>query len=135
MIVYQRIPTFRVHLPNNIAVGEWHKDKWYRDPNWHIRTHEMNFYLPFTDAYDENTIWAESEEDKKDFAPMNCNYGEFIEWDGVNLMHGNKINTTVHSRISIDFRIMPYQYYTPSDHGSINTKSEFKIGGYYNLLK
>ena len=28
-IVYQVIPTFRVHLPNNIAVGEFHKDKHY----------------------------------------------------------------------------------------------------------
>ena len=26
-IVYQKIPTFRVHLPNNVSVGEFHKDK------------------------------------------------------------------------------------------------------------
>ena len=29
-VVYQKIPTFRVHFPNNIAVGEWHKDKKYK---------------------------------------------------------------------------------------------------------
>ena len=33
-IVYQKIPTFRVHLPGNIAVGEFHKDKFYRNENW-----------------------------------------------------------------------------------------------------
>ena len=30
-IVYQAIPTFRVCYPNNIAVGEFHKDKHYRN--------------------------------------------------------------------------------------------------------
>ena len=122
-------------MPNNIAVGEWHKDKWYRDQAWHEQTHEMNYYLPFTDAYGENTIWAESREDLGDYQPMNCNYGEFIQWDGVNLTHGNKVNSTPHTRISIDFRIMPFSRYKPSTHGSINMNSKFEIGGYYNFLK
>jgi len=133
-IVYQSIPTFRVAYPNNVAVGEYHKDKWYRDVNWAIDVDEDNFYLPFTDAFDTNTIWVESEEDKGDFAPMNCNYGEIIQWDGSNLMHGNKINTTGNARVSADFRVMKYSNYKPSEHGSINTKTKFQIGGYYKTL-
>lgn len=133
-IVYQAIPTFRVAYPNNIAVGEFHKDKFYRDQSWADQVKEDNFYLPFTDAYDTNTIWVESEEDKGDFSPMKCNYGEFICWDGSNLMHGNKINTTGKARISVDFRVIKYSNYVPSDHGSINTKSKFQIGGYYKVL-
>lgn len=133
-IVYQAIPTFRVAYPNNIAVGEYHKDKWYRDVNWAIDVDEDNFYLPFTDAFDTNTIWVESEEDKGDFAPMNCNHGEIIQWDGSNLTHGNKINDTGKARVSIDFRVMTYSNYKPSEHGSINTKTKFQIGGYYKTI-
>lgn len=133
-IVYQAIPTFRIAYPNNIAVGEYHKDKWYRNGEWASKVKEDNFYMPFTDAFDTNTIWVESEEDKGDFAPMNCNYGEIIQWNGCNLTHGNKINTTGKARISVDFRVIKYSNYVPSDHGSINTKTQFTIGGYYKLI-
>jgi hypothetical protein len=133
-IVYQAIPTFRVAYPNNIAVGEYHKDKTYRDVNWAMEVHEDNFFLPFTDAFDTNTIWVESEEDKGDFSPMNCEYGETIQWDGSNLTHGNKINTTGKARVSIDFRVMKYTNYKPSEHGSINTKTKFQLGGYYKTI-
>lgn len=133
-IVYQAIPTFRVAYPNNIAVGEYHKDKWYRDADWAVEVNEDNFFLPFTDAFDTNTIWAESQEDKGDYSPMNCNYGEIIQWDGSNLTHGNKINTTGKARVSIDFRVMKYTNYKPSEQGSINTKTKFQIGGYYKTI-
>jgi len=133
-IVYQVIPTFRVAYPNNIAVGEYHKDKWYRDADWAVEVNEDNFFLPFTDAFDTNTIWAESQEDKGDYSPMNCNYGEIIQWDGSNLTHGNKINTTGKARVSIDFRVMKYTNYKPSEQGSINTKTKFQIGGYYKTI-
>lgn len=133
-IVYQSIPTFRVAYPNNIAVGEYHKDKWYRDADWAVEVDEDNFFLPFTDAFDTNTIWAESQEDKGDYSPMNCNYGEIIQWDGSNLTHGNKINTTGKARVSIDFRVMKYINYKPSEQGSINTKTKFQIGGYYKAI-
>ena len=130
-IVYQKIPTFRLHFPGNIAVGEYHKDKWYRDKEWHEEVCEMNFYLPFTKAYGTNTIWVESEEDKKNFSDMRTEYGECVRWDGVNLTHGNKQNLTNTTRISVDFRVIPFSKYRPSNHGSINTKTKFEIGGYY----
>ena len=133
-IVYQAIPTFRVAYPNNIAVGEFHKDKHYRNGEWAARVKEDNFYLPFTDAFDTNTIWAESEEDKGDFSPINCKYGECVQWDGCNLMHGNKINVTGKARVSVDFRAIKYSNYVPSEIQSINTKIKFQIGGYYKLV-
>lgn len=133
-IVYQAIPTFRVCYPNNIAVGEFHKDKHYRNGEWAVKVKEDNFFLPFTDAFDTNTIWAESEEDKGDFTPINCNYGECVQWDGCNLTHGNKINLTGKARISVDFRVIKYSNYIPSEHSSINTKIKFQIGGYYKTI-
>lgn len=134
-IVYQSIPTFRIAFQNNIAVGEFHKDKWYRDISWAEKVSEDNFFLPFTDAFDTNTIWVETEEDKGDYFPMNCKYGEVIKWNGSNLTHGNKINETGKTRISVDFRVIPFDRYEPSNHGSINMNSKFSIGGYYDLLE
>jgi len=133
-IVYQAIPTFRVAYPNNIAVGEFHKDKHYRDVKWAGEVDEDNFFLPFTEAFDTNTIWVESKEDKGDYLPIECKYGELVQWDGANLRHGNKINTTGKCRVSVDFRVMTYSRYKPSEHGSINTKTKFQIGGYYKTI-
>ena len=62
-IVYQKIPTFRVHLPGNVSVGEFHKDKNYRDEVWADKVNELNYYVPLTKAYGTNTVWVETEED------------------------------------------------------------------------
>jgi hypothetical protein len=133
-IVYQAIPTFRICLPNNIAVGEYHKDKKYRDESWASKVKEFNYFLPFTDAFDTNTIWVESEEDKGDYAPMNCAYGECIQWDGSNLSHGNELNITGKTRVSVDFRVIAESNYIPSNSGSINTNIVFAKGGYYKSI-
>ena len=88
-IVYQKIPTFRVHLPGNVAVGEFHKDKHYRNVMWANKVREINYFLPLTKAYDTNTVWVESEEDKGDFTPLESQYGSCVAWDASNLNHGN----------------------------------------------
>jgi len=131
-VVYQKIPTFRLHFPGNIAVGEYHRDRNYRDPEWAARVKEFNFFLPLTDAYGTNTIWLESEEDKQDFFPMKAEYGQIVKWDGSNLLHGNKLNEESTTRVSFDFRVMPISRYEASNHGSINTGTSFSLGGYYD---
>tara|TARA_B100000073_G_scaffold181194_1_gene149868 strand:- start:48 stop:704 length:657 start_codon:yes stop_codon:yes gene_type:complete len=133
-IVYQKIPTFRVHLPGNVSVGEFHKDKYYRDVKWAEKVKETNYYLPLTTAYGTNTIWAESEEDLGDYKPFNSKYGECIEWNASNLSHGNKDNITSNTRVSFDFRVIPKSRYVESNHLTINTKIPFGIGGYYEVL-
>lgn len=133
-IVYQKIPTFRIALPDNIAVGEYHRDRDYRNGEWANTVKEENYYLPFTRAYSTNTIWTETGEGWEDYTPLQCEYGEFYRWDASNLKHGNKQNDTGTTRVSVDFRIIPYSRYKDSDHGSINMKLPFKIGGYYELM-
>ena len=132
-IVVQANPTFRIAYPNNIAVGEFHKDKNYRDPEWAAKVKEVNYFLPFTDAFGTNTFWAESEEDKGDFSPVECDYGYYVRWDGANLTHGNKVNDTGKTRISVDFRVCEKRNFIPLAQGSINTGKKFDIGGYYKL--
>jgi ectoine hydroxylase-related dioxygenase (phytanoyl-CoA dioxygenase family) len=133
-IVYQKIPTFRIHFPNGMSVGMFHKDKDLRDYRWHELIKEDNYYLPFTDSYGSNTIWYETEEDKKDYTPMECKYGEIVKWDGTNLSHGNKINETEHTRVSIDFRVTSESLFKNNNNKSKNEKTSFVIGGYYQII-
>ena len=128
-IVYQKIPTFRVQLVNNLGVFEFHRDRDYAH-----NSEEKNFFLPFTDAYSTNTIWAESEEDKGDYSPMNTLYGQVVKWDGNKLMHGNKQNTTQNTRVSVDFRCIPSSlYFEEEGAAAIYSKMKFKIGDYYSV--
>ena len=125
-ILYQRIPTFRVHQPNNLAVAEYH-----RDSDYSHSIHEVNFFLPLTKAFGNNTIWTETERDKKDFQPINAEVGDIWLWNGSVLLHGNKLNDTGKSRISVDFRVLPISKYEENDKTSITNKTKMIIGDYW----
>jgi len=128
-VIYQKVPTFRIHQVGNLGVAEWHKDKKYNHG-----TTELNFWLPFTDTHSTNTIWLESKEDKEDFMPYDVKYGEILVFSGANLTHGNKINETNETRVSMDFRLVEIEKFSPSETGSINTKLKFDIGGYFEKM-
>lgn len=128
-IVYQQIPTFRVQLANgNVAVGEWHKDKKFN----HGIT-EVNFWMPFVNTNDYNTIWVESKEDLGDYKPYQVNYGEILVFDGANLNHGNMRNDSFSTRVSVDFRLVDPNKFIKNEEASINMNTKFNIGGYFNI--
>ena len=129
-MIYQKIPTIRVQLANgNVAVGECHKDKTYN----HGIT-EVNFWIPFVDTNEYNTIWMESKEDKKDYKPYTVKYGEILVFDGANLYHGNKNNTSSETRVFVDFRLVDPSKFVPNVVGSINTKIKLDVGGYFEKI-
>jgi len=124
---YQRFPTFRIHQPDNVGVFAFHKDKHYNHSE-----HEINIFMPLTKAYDTNTVWAESEEDKGDFSPMELEYGELFMWDGANLNHGSKTNVTNQTRVSFDYRILPVEKYNDSQvKSSITNAKSMSIDNYF----
>jgi hypothetical protein len=127
-VVYQRIPTFRVHLPENVGVGEFHRDRDYNH-----QPSEINFWLPLTDAWDSNSIYIESAEGREDYQPQAVRYGEVLVFDGANLKHGNHVNRTGCTRVSFDFRVIPKSRYVDSDRTSVNTNVPFKVGGYFTV--
>ena len=129
-VINQAKPTFRVHMHDNLGVGEFHRDSDYEHP-----LEEINFLVPVTEAIDTSTVWIESETDLADYAPINLKYGECLVFRGGLLTHGNKINKTGKSRISFDFRVIPEKFFKPSAGSSINSGMKFKIGEYYNLLE
>ena len=130
-VVYQKIPTFRTQLVNNLGVFEFHRDRDYAH-----NEEERNFFLPFTNAYSTNTIWVESEEGKADYSPMNVLYGEVVKWNGNTLMHGNKQNSTLNTRVSVDFRCIPLSMYNEEEGAAaIYSKMKFKVGDYYKITE
>lgn len=129
-LVYQKVPTFRVGFPNNVWVGEYHRDSWYGHPN-----EELNFLVPFTNMYGSKSLYVESEPSKGDFRPQNVKYGQVLHFDHTGCTHGNELNLEGSTHVSFDFRVIPYRHYNKNSHGkSINTGMEFKIGGYFDLM-
>lgn len=123
--IYQRIPNFRVHMIGNVAVGDWHKDADYNHS-----VYEMNIFLPITNAFGNNAIWVRED---KEF-PIECEYGNIIKWNSSVLLHGNKINNTDSSRVSIDFRFLPKDKYNPEPvKYSISQNKKFVIGDYWDV--
>ena len=67
---------------------------------------------------------------------MNCEVGEFVEWDGANTMHGNKTNTTGVSRVSIDFRIISVEDFNKMSikKSSITNNVKFDTDNYWKEM-
>jgi ectoine hydroxylase-related dioxygenase (phytanoyl-CoA dioxygenase family) len=128
-MLYQKTPTFRISYPGNVAVGGFHKDSDYNHSS-----KEINIFLPFTESKETNTVWYES--DGK-YLPMNCEIGDYVVWDGANTMHGNKVNISEYSRVSIDFRIMKLSDYNKesSVRKSITRSIKFDIGNYWKIMR
>ena len=122
-------------FPNNKAVGEFHRDRDYNHP-----LDEINIWVPITSSKKTNTIWIESKFDKNDYKPMNLDYGQFLIFDS-GLKHGNRINKENKTRISFDFRVIPYSVWKKNKNRnknnkySIDQKIKFEIGGYYKLKR
>ena len=130
--LYQYLPSYRVQLPNDQAIHKWHYDS---DEDHKHPEGEINFCLAITEMKDSTAIWCESEPGKKDFSPLEINYGEFFCFNGNKCTHGNKTNTSNNSRISLDFRILPFNKYNPQKNKvSVANKKKFEIGEYYKLL-
>lgn len=127
-VYYQSIPTFRIQIPGNVGVGEFHKDSDYGHTDG-----ALNIFLPMVDLTEHNTIWAESSPGKGDYSPIHINYGEFALWDGVNLKHGNKPNPSNLTRVSVDARFLAKSKYNEKTaKSSINLKVKFGPGGYFS---
>ena len=145
-IVFQSIPTLRVQFPNNVGVGEWHKDKDYRENDW---MPELNYYVPLTDAVGSSTVWIERIQQtfrehnnsenmltspENPLFSLDSYYGDCWEWDGMNRMHGNVENQTGKTRVSFDFRVHLMSEHQDKRVNSINTNTPFTIGGYYEVM-
>lgn len=134
-IIYQTRPTYRVHEKNNLSVGEWHRDS--QDKYFHY-LNTINFYLPFTELTETNTIWMcknMNDNTNENIEPIIINQNQFTSNYLAGVLHGNKLNTSDKTRLSIDFRIIPGSLYNDSDMTHISSSNrKLKIGDYYSIL-
>jgi hypothetical protein len=135
----QKDPCFRIHLPNNTALGKrintndpedkigYHNDSEYGHPDT-----EINFMLSFGNQHDSNSCYVETEVSSDIYIPLQIEYGEFMSFYGNKLRHFNKLNTTGEARVSLDFRIIPMSLYDKENINiSLHGKRPFLLGGYY----
>ena len=130
--IFQTLPSFRVHLPNEKAIHKVHFDS---DEDHRHPPGELNVFLPMTECLPENTLWAESSPGKGDFSPMLLSYGQYAIWNGNECAHYNKSNTKQLTRASFDFRLMPMSMYDPNyARTSYTSTTKFLLGQYYDKL-
>lgn len=127
-IIIQSKPTLRVHIPNNISVGSYHRDSDYGHPE-----EEINIWLPFNKSVNTSALWLESEPNKRDFKPYNLDYGEILIFNS-KLTHGTEVNIEDHSRLSMDFRVIREKDFINKPTVSPKNNIKFNLGGYFREL-
>jgi hypothetical protein len=133
-------PSFRIHLPNNTALGIREEDTDDRigihcDAEYNHQPGEINFVLPITQMFDTNTLYVESSPLIGDFHPVTLEIGEVFCFYGNKCRHFNKCNRTEKTRISLDFRIIPMSSYDETwDRNSVHGKLPLKLGGYFKKV-
>jgi hypothetical protein len=121
-VLYQRIPTFRVSLPGNKAVGEFH-----RDSDYGHQIEELNVWTPCTKAFGSNSIHLGDE-------AVSVVPGEVLIFRGSE-EHGNLVNATGVSRVSFDFRLIRQDQLRSDDRVSYNMGTPFSVGEYWGILE
>jgi hypothetical protein len=132
--VYQAFPTFRLQLPGEMAVHAWHydSDPGHAHPDW-----EINFQIALTEMSGGRATWIESVPGLRDFAPLELAVGQFAIFDGNRCLHGNRRNDTAWCRVSLDFRVLPWDRYVGQSAAGIsaNAGQRFVVGEYYERFQ
>ena len=124
--LYQAIPSFRVHLPGNVATGNFHRDRDFNHPK-----KELNFLVPLTPMASTASIWVETEPGANDCQSVTMEVGQYLRFHGAVLLHGSKPNETGQSRVSFDFRILPKAAYKDDGKETVNVGVPLRLGAYY----
>lgn len=98
---YQCPPSFRFHYCGH-GSSVFHRDK-----DFGVEDGRVNIWVPLTDVWGENSLWIEKEVGMGNYSPVEMKPGQALIFDGVNLVHGSKINTTESTRVSFDLRVLP----------------------------
>ena len=88
--------------------------------------------------YETNSIYFENEPNKnieyKNYNNLKLDENEFYMGNLNQCKHYNKINKTNITRVSFDFRIIPYSKFKKSSDSSATGNIKFEIGKYYMLI-
>ena len=108
-----------IQIPNDeSSILEPHQDYRSRDSPF-----QKVIWIPLTECRDTNCLYMNNKVDQ--FEPIEAKYGEIIIFDP-NIMHGNVLNTTKKTRVSVNIRIK--NWFSP-DMGTYIPDRQF--GEYY----
>ena len=86
--------------------------------------------------WDSNSVWIESSPNKGDFSPIRLQWNQYIQFYGNKLRHHNVKNVSGLTRVSIDFRVIPFSKYDANyNKESVHGKRKFLIGDYFIKIK
>ena len=141
-IVVQKTPNLRISFPNLTAIGKKDSDSCdsiiglHSDSDFGHHSSEVNFVVPITEMFDTNSIFYEPSVGSsvlvEDYDSLNLKTGEMCKANFNKLNHYNKVNCTGVTRISFDFRVIPYSKYQENLDYFKGTK--FELGSYYVVL-
>ena len=98
----QRFPTIRIQFPNNLSVFEFHRDSNYSHP-----IAEINCFYAINNCYQSSALQVERNLGFEDYVPLNLNPGQYALLNTSIYKHGDILNETKKTRISMDFRFIP----------------------------
>ena len=139
--IFQSFPSIRIQYMESVVIPP-HYDSDY------LSNHpigEKNFLIPITKMKDTNSIYIESEPEKKDFKSIELEYGEIFYFNGNKCTHFNEKNKENKLRISLDFRVILLKDYlkyimsydlkktNPRDIERNREPTLMLAGGYYQI--
>ena len=101
----QRFPTIRYQFPGSISVFEFHKDSDYGHP-----CSEVNCFYALTDCINTCALQVEQTLGCSNYEPLNLQSGQYALLNTSVFRHGDVVNQTNNTRVSIDFRFTPDTY-------------------------
>lgn len=143
-LVIQKTPNLRISFPNLTAIGKKESDNCnsdsiiglHCDSDFGHHSSEINFIVPITEMFDTNSIYYEPSVESsvlvKNYENLKLKTDEMFKAYFNKLRHYNKINSTGVTRISFDFRVIPYSKYQENLDYFKGTK--FELESYYVVL-
>ena len=125
----QRFPTVRFHFPNNVSVFEFHRDSDYSHP-----LGEINCFYAINECLNSSALQIEKNLGFEDYCPLNLNPGEYAILNTSIFKHGDVLNKTKKTRISMDFRFIP-NYLLNKENVSLTKGIKFSSDSYFVLDK
>ncbi len=145
-ILYQKTPNIRIGFPNLTAIGKKDSDPdskvigLHNDNEFGHSIQEINYIIPITKMFDTNSIYFEktvnSNENPENYNNLYLDTNEYFQGYFNKLYHFNKINKTGKTRISLDFRIIPYSKYieNENDKSSVTSNKKLVLDEYFELI-
>lgn len=115
----QRYPSLRVHLPTNVSVFEFHRDSDYMHP-----LGEINHFLSLNHSVSSASLHIEEDLGWENYVPLELSSGQSAIINTSIFKHGDFSNSEGYTRVSIDFRAIPFSVLENSGPKSSITKGK-----------